>query len=81
MWKVWRKSAEQNFSPAQNNLGVCYAEGIGIAKDISKAKYWLKKAAENGNKFAQFNIKIMTEIDEDIFVDLSKSIYLRHSFL
>ena len=77
----YQKSAEQNFSPAQNNLGVCYAEGIGIAKDISKAKYWLKKAAENGNKFAQFNIKIMTEIDEDIFVDLSKSIYLRHSFL
>ena len=31
--KWYRKAAEQNDAGAQYNLGVCYANGDGVAKD------------------------------------------------
>jgi len=33
---------------AQNNLGYLYEHGVNIAKDLKKAIYWYKKAAESG---------------------------------
>ena len=39
--------AEQGNADAQYNLGVMYANGEGVLKDLSKAKYWIKKAYEN----------------------------------
>ena len=41
------KAAEQGHASAQYNLGAMYAHGDGILKDLSKAKYWIKKAYEN----------------------------------
>lgn len=38
---------------AMLRLGLMYAEGRGTEKDMKKAKRWLKKAAEAGNRFAQ----------------------------
>jgi TPR repeat protein len=35
--KWYRKAAEQNYAVAQNNLGVCYQQGKGVAKDQMKA--------------------------------------------
>ena len=31
--KWYRKAAEQNYAEAQYNLGVCYYNGQGVAKD------------------------------------------------
>jgi len=31
--KWFRKAGEQNLAPAQYNLGVCYANGDGVAED------------------------------------------------
>src|ERR1035438_9886500 len=31
--KWWRKAAEQNNAMAQYNLGLCYCDGEGVAKD------------------------------------------------
>lgn len=39
------KAANQGLPEAQETLGKLYASGIGVPKDISKAKYWLAKAA------------------------------------
>jgi len=39
--------AKQGDADAQLNLGVMYANGEGVLKDLSKAKYWIKKAYEN----------------------------------
>jgi len=33
---------------AQLCLGVCYAEGAGVAQDMDEAEKWLRKAAEQG---------------------------------
>ncbi|RHZ67389.1 hypothetical protein Glove_301g66 [Diversispora epigaea] len=50
------KSAEGGDSDAQNNLGRCYSNGIGITKDEEKAFQWYLKSAEEGNLKGQFNI-------------------------
>lgn len=40
----------------QNGLGVCYAYGYFVEKDMEKATYWFLKAARGGLGVAQFNI-------------------------
>jgi len=40
------KAAEQGDATAQNNLGVCYENGMGVERDRKKAVYWYTKAAE-----------------------------------
>lgn len=40
----------------QNGLGVCYAYGFFVEKDMEKAAYWFKNAARQGLSVAQFNI-------------------------
>ena len=39
----------QGHAKAQYNLGNLYANGDGVLKDLSKAKYWINKAYENPN--------------------------------
>jgi len=44
--KEWKPLAKQGNAPSQVNLGVMYANGEGVLKDMTKAKYWIKKAYE-----------------------------------
>lgn len=41
--------ANLGLDAAQNFLGYCYQQGLGISKDFEKALYWLSLAVENGN--------------------------------
>jgi TPR repeat protein len=54
--KWYRQAAEQNYTPAQSNLGWCYDNGQGVAKDYVEAVKWYRKAAEQGHTEAQFNL-------------------------
>ena len=56
--KWYRKAAEQNYAEAQNNLGVCYANGQGVAKDEVEAVKWFRKAAEQNYAEAQNNLGV-----------------------
>lgn len=47
------KAAEQGHSGAQCVLGVCYANGEGVSKDMSEAVKWWRKAAEQGDEDAK----------------------------
>ena len=58
-FKIFRKSAEQGNSIALYNLGVCYRNGIGAAKDTSEALNLFHKAAEQGYKHAQYNLGVL----------------------
>ena len=51
-----RKAAEQNFAPAQNHLGVCYHDGLGLTINYEEAVKWFRKAAEQGDADAQCNL-------------------------
>ena len=50
----YRKAAEQGDAKAQFILGGCYANGIGVTKDLAEAVKWWRKAAEQGDAKAQF---------------------------
>lgn len=51
--ELYRKSAEEGFLPAQYHLGYCYANGIGVKRDLAAAIKWWRKSAEKGFSFSQ----------------------------
>lgn len=51
---VWfKKAGEQDYVPAQSELGQRYLNGIGVAADDQQAMHWFKRAALLGNPRAQ----------------------------
>src|SRR5664279_3654918 len=54
----FRNATEQNYAPAQYNLGGCYDRGEGVAKDYVEAVEWYRKAAEQNVAQAQLNLAI-----------------------
>lgn len=55
------KSAEQEFTRAQVNLGWCYETGDGLAKNLDKAAEWYSKAANLGNGEAKYLLDKLKE--------------------
>ena len=56
--KWYRKSAEQGYAIAQNNLGYMYmySDGRGVEQSEAEAVKWYRKAAEQGHVYAQYNL-------------------------
>ena len=54
----YKARAERGDPVAQYNLGVCYRNGEGVAKDQVEAVKWYRKAAEQGLANAQFNLGV-----------------------
>ena len=52
----YRKAAEQGDARAQSNLGLMYANGVGIPKDYVEAARWYRKAADQGDETAKRNL-------------------------
>ena len=53
------RNAEEGLVDAQYNLGVMYADGVGVPQDSTAAAQWLRKAAEQGHAEAQFHLGTM----------------------
>ena len=54
--KWYRKAAEQNYAPAQCNLGSCYDHGDGVTWDKAEAVKWYRKAAEQNYAPAHYTL-------------------------
>ncbi len=52
----YRKSAKQDYAPAQYRLGEMYDDGRGVAKNHDKAREWYKLAADQGMVEARFKL-------------------------
>ncbi len=50
------ESRRTGYADAQHNLGYCYANGMGVAKDYAKAAEWYRKSAEQGCAEAQYTL-------------------------
>jgi len=50
----WKAAAEGGFAEAQFDLGVLYAQGRGVKRDLTIAEQWYRKAAAQGNAEAEF---------------------------
>lgn len=53
-YREWKASAEAGQAEAQFDLGLLYAQGLGVQRDLTVASNWYRKAAEQGNAEAQF---------------------------
>ena len=51
-----RALAEAGDAEAQNNLGLMYFNGRGVAQDDAEAVAWYRRAAEQGFANAQYNL-------------------------
>ena len=55
-FKETKARAEKGDAAAQFNLGVCYFDGEGVAKDAAEAVKWYRKAADQNDASAQCNL-------------------------
>ncbi|HEY0290901.1 MAG TPA: tetratricopeptide repeat protein [Hansschlegelia sp.] len=53
---MWRPLAEGGVPRAQSNLGACYADGLGVERDLYEAVDWFRRAAEAGDALGQRNL-------------------------
>jgi TPR repeat protein len=65
-FNYFKKSAENNYPPAQYKLGIAYAYAEGTAQDKSQAVYWYQKAALQGHSIAQRNLGVIYENGDGI---------------
>lgn len=56
--RYFKMAADKGVRSAQYNLGVLYATGDGVGKDVEEAFKWYARAAENGHATAQYNLGI-----------------------
>lgn len=68
------RAAEQGYADAQFNLGLMYANGEGVEKDMAQAVELFKKAAEQGHVDAQNNLGAMYFTGEGVDRDEKKAI-------
>ena len=50
---IWEPLARAGHARACNNIGACFAEGMGVERDPLMAERWLAPAAEAGDPVAQ----------------------------
>ena len=53
---IWGPLAHAGVPRAQNNIGACFAEGLGVERDPALALRWLTLAAEAGDPVGQRNL-------------------------
>lgn len=61
----FQRAANGGNADAQNNLGVMYHYGEGVAKDFTKAAEWYRKATEKNHPKALYNLGILYQDKED----------------
>jgi len=50
----WRMAADRGGAEAEYDLGVLYAQGLGVLRDLSEATRWYRMSAEKGIPEAEF---------------------------
>jgi TPR repeat protein len=54
--RAWRDLADKGHADALYNLGVAYAQGVGVEPSTAEAMYWWHRAALAGSTEAQYNL-------------------------
>lgn len=57
--RIWRPMAKAGHALAEYNLGVAYARGLGVERDVVVASYWWKRSALQGNRDASYNLGLV----------------------
>ena len=59
--KWYRLAAEAGYPVGMNNLGLCYADGIGVIKNDEQTAKWFRAAAESGDDQGMSNLGLCYE--------------------
>lgn len=65
--------AENGAAWAQVNLGLIFAQGQGVEKDITEAMKWFRMAAEQGEPTAQHCLGMIFEEGRDVAADYAEA--------
>lgn len=57
--RYWMPLARDGNALAENNLGVMYQRGLGVAQDFQKARFWFEKAANQNLGEAKVNLGLL----------------------
>jgi len=57
---------------AQYNVGLIYANGLGVIADSEEASKWYEQSARQGYGLAQFNLAVLYDSKEDMTGEYSK---------
>lgn len=68
-YRLWLPLAKNNNTEAQNYLGIHHYLGLGVDRDLDRAKYWYEKAAKSGYPDAQYNLGQMYENGQSVKQD------------
>lgn len=68
--RIWTPLAQAGIARAQNNIGACFAEGLGVPRNLELALKWLRLAAEAGDpvgerNYAAFHMQGLNGSDPD----------------
>lgn len=72
--KWYTLAADRGFTDAQYKLGICYANGNGVAKSYTEAVKWYKLAADKGFADAQNNLGVCYEIGRGVEQSYEKAV-------
>lgn len=68
-------AVETGYALAECQVGFCYLEGYGTAKDLEKAYLWCMLSAIHGDWDAQYNLASMYEAGLYVNEDMEKAKY------
>ncbi|WP_052259393.1 T9SS type A sorting domain-containing protein [Flavobacterium sp. KMS] len=66
--------AELGDPVTQNNIGLMYANGLGIEKDESKGFAYIEQAAKSGNAIGQYNLGELYRKGQGCALDMDKAV-------
>ena len=67
------EAAKKGDSNAQNQIGLCYDAGDGIAKDPKQAFMWYSKAAAQNNSFGLYNVGVCYYYGKGVALDYAQA--------
>jgi TPR repeat protein len=54
-----KEKAEAGDASSMRYLGTCFANGLGVPRDVEEAKRWFRRAAEAGSQAAREELAIL----------------------
>lgn len=67
--------AQQGYPLAECQIGYFYYEGLGVEKDLEKALYWTRRAADHGDRDGQCNLAWFHEETIGVEQDLEQATF------
>lgn len=59
-FKYFLLGAQQGDADAENSVGICFEQGLGVEPSFQQARHYFKYSADQGNQYGIQNYKRIT---------------------